>query len=410
MYKKKIKCEIYRDSMQNYKKYAIPPAQLIIADVPYNVGNNFYGSNPMWYNGGDNKNGESKLAKKAAFNSDFNFNLYEYFHFCSKMLKKEDTKPIARGRSSNSPCMIVFCSFEQLSTLIAADYGAPTTRKRWYAIFRKDGKPISWPVQTHSKVGGHLPKWKECGDYIDWSDLGKSIFDRKKPLAEATMNRIGNGLKKYVFNSEKPYFVESKDAFSFLIQYHGEQKAGDARGQLLTEPIKTIDTSNRYGLISAFVTKFYKTGVGQGLNEPLHTITTSPGHFGLVCAFLIKYYGGGPGQTIDRPLDTITTKDRFGLVSVSINGEKYIINDIFLRMLKPSELKIMQGFPEDYIIDRDIDWKPYPLKEQVARIGNSVVPVMAQALVKANCSYLAVGERTKNIVIDTSEKQLRIAI
>lgn len=90
---RKIKCEIYRDSMQNYKKYAISPAQLIIADVPYNVGNNFYGSNPMWYKGGDNKNGESKFAGKAAFNSDFNFNLYEYFHFCSKMLKKEDTKP-----------------------------------------------------------------------------------------------------------------------------------------------------------------------------------------------------------------------------------------------------------------------------------------------------------------------------
>lgn len=72
----------------------------------------------MW--GGDNKNGESKLAKKSAFNSDFNFNLYEYFHFCSKMLKKEDTKPIARGRSSDSPCMIVFCSFEQLTTLIDA--------------------------------------------------------------------------------------------------------------------------------------------------------------------------------------------------------------------------------------------------------------------------------------------------
>ena len=117
---KKIKCELYRDSMQNYKKYAIPPAQLIIADVPYNVGNNFYGSNPMWYNGGDNKNGESKLAGKAAFNSDFNFNLYEYFHFCSKMLKKEDRKPITRGRSSNSPCMIVFCSFEQIQTLINA--------------------------------------------------------------------------------------------------------------------------------------------------------------------------------------------------------------------------------------------------------------------------------------------------
>lgn len=117
---KKIKCEIYRDSMQNYKKYAIPPAQLIIADVPYNVGKNFYGSNPSWYNGGDNKNGESKLAGKSAFNSDFNFNLYEYFHFCSKMLKKDDTKPVARGRSSSSPCMIVFCSFEQIQTLIDA--------------------------------------------------------------------------------------------------------------------------------------------------------------------------------------------------------------------------------------------------------------------------------------------------
>lgn len=117
---KKVKCEIYRDSMQNYKKYAIPPAQLIIADVPYNVGKNFYGSNPSWYVGGDNKNGESKLAGKSAFNSDFNFNLYEYFHFCSKMLKKDDTKPLSRGRSSNSPCMIVFCAFEQFQTLIDA--------------------------------------------------------------------------------------------------------------------------------------------------------------------------------------------------------------------------------------------------------------------------------------------------
>lgn len=117
---KRLKCEIYRDSMQNYKKYAIPPAQLIIADVPYNVGTNFYGSNPMWYNGGDNKNGESKFAGKAAFNSDFNFNLYEYFHFCSKMMKKDDKKVNARGRSSDSPCMIVFCSWEQQPTLLDA--------------------------------------------------------------------------------------------------------------------------------------------------------------------------------------------------------------------------------------------------------------------------------------------------
>lgn len=119
-YQKKIKCELYNDSMQGWKCYPIQKAQLIIADVPYNVGNNFYGSNPMWYINGDNKNGESKLAGKAAFASDYNFNLFEYFHFCSRLMKKDDNSPSSRGRSSNSPCMIVFCSFEQTHTLIEA--------------------------------------------------------------------------------------------------------------------------------------------------------------------------------------------------------------------------------------------------------------------------------------------------
>jgi DNA (cytosine-5)-methyltransferase 1 len=292
--------------------------------------------------------------------------------------------------------------------LVAADYGAPTTRKRWYAIFRRDGKDIVWPEQTHFKDSE--PKWKQCGEYIDWSDLGKSIFDRSKPLADATQKRIANGIRKYILESE-PYIVQDKRAAAFIIQYHGEQKAGDARGQLLSEPIKTIDTSNRYGLVTAFITKFYKSGIGQGCDEPLHTITTSPGHFGLVSAFLIKYYGTGGGQELKMPLATITTKDRFGLVNVilDIDGEAYIIKDIFLRMLKPEELKRMQGFPDDYIIDRDIDWKPYPIKEQVARIGNSVVPVMAEALVMANCSYLKIGERLPNLRINDSENQLKFA-
>lgn len=117
---KKLKCELYNDSMQGWKCYPIQKAQLIIADVPYNAGANFYGSNPNWYIGGDNKNGESKLAGKAAFASDFNFNLYEYFHFCSRLMKKDDTRKVPRGRSSNSPCMIVFCSYEQQHTLIDA--------------------------------------------------------------------------------------------------------------------------------------------------------------------------------------------------------------------------------------------------------------------------------------------------
>lgn len=296
--------------------------------------------------------------------------------------------------------------------LVAADYGAPTTRKRWYAIFRRDGKSISWPMQTHSKSGvNNLKHWLECGDYIDWSDLGHSIFGRKKPLADATMARIANGYRKYVVENTDPYIVKNEQAYAYLIQYHGEQKAGDSRGQVLKEPIKTIDTSNRYGLVTAFVTKYYKSGTGQGCDEPLHTITTSPGHFGLIAAFLIKYYGTGCGQTLQEPLATITTKDRFGLANVvtEIDGEDYILKDIFLRMLKPEELKRMQGFPSDYIIDRDINYRPYPIREQVARIGNSVVPIMAEKLVKANCPYLKEGERVPNLRIDSSEPQLRFA-
>ena len=110
-----------------------------------------------------------------------------------------------------------------------------------------------------------------------------------------------------------------------------------------------------------------------------------------VSAFLIKYYGTGCGQTLEEPLATITTKDRFGLVNVvvELDGEKYILKDIFLRMLKAEpELKLMQGFPADYIITHDYDGKLYPIKEQVARIGNSVVPIMAKALVQANCPHL----------------------
>lgn len=113
-----IKTELYNDNFQNFKRYGIPKAQLVIADIPYNIGTNFYGSNPMWYNGGDNKNGESKLAGKAAFNTDFNFNIAEYFHFCNRLLKKEPEKSNGRGKSSDAPCMIVFCSFEQIPTVI----------------------------------------------------------------------------------------------------------------------------------------------------------------------------------------------------------------------------------------------------------------------------------------------------
>ena len=105
----------------------------------------------------------------------------------------------------------------------------------------------------------------------------------------------------------------------------------------------------------------------------------------------MEYYGAGTGQQVTEPLHTVVTKDRFAIITIL--GNEYAILDIFLRMLTPEELKLAQGFPADYIIDRDYSWKPYPKSEQVKRIGNSVVPVMAEALVKANCRYLKVGER-----------------
>ncbi len=341
--------------------------------------------------------------------------------------------------------------------LVAADYGAPTTRKRWYAVFRRDGRDIVWPRQTHSKGGdGGLEPWEPIYKYLDLGDMGRSIFGRKKPLAEKTMDRIARGLGKFVFNCPEPFIVQvnhggdrfrgqsvhspiptitSKNglgiAMPLMIQYHSETTKSGTRGQRVTSPIQTIDTSNRYGLVMPYMTKFYKSGTGQGLTEPIHTITTSPGHFGTVSVlavdwdrlqgagidggtaqrctwvsqFIMEYYGTGIGQSLSGPLHTIVTKDRFALVTVL--GGEYVILDISLRMLSPEELKLGQGFPEDYIIDRDIHWKPYPKKEQVARIGNSVVPIMAKELVGANCPYLKVGERAKDLRFDDSEEQLR---
>ena len=322
--------------------------------------------------------------------------------------------------------------------LVAADYGAPTTRKRWYAIFRRDGRRIVWPEPTHSKTDGDgKKKWMPVSEVLDFSDLGKSIFGRKKPLADNTMRRIARGLEKFVFNNPEPFMVQvnhsdnnfrepmptiaGKHGFGivtpYMIQYHSETTKSGVRGPAVSEPVQPRDTSNHYGLVSAFITKFYKSGTGQGMNEPLHTITTSPGHFGQisiyaadwkqlqaagvdkdtaqkatwVSQFIMEYYGCGTGQQVTDPLHTVVTKDRFALVTIL--GNQYVILDIFLRMLTPEELKRAQGFPVDYIIDRDYTWEPYPKSEQVKRIGNSVVPIMAETLVKANGGYLKVGER-----------------
>lgn len=347
--------------------------------------------------------------------------------------------------------------------LVAADYGAPTIRKRWYAIFRRDGKKIIWPEPTHNKNGtGGLKKWVAVSSVLDFSDIGKSIFGRKKPLANNTMKRIAGGLKKFVIENPEPFIVQVNhggdnfrgqsihEPMPTITQKHGFGKVTPVvepflypvplrndkqRGQTVDKPLRTIDTSNRYATVMAFLTKFYKTGTGQSLFEPIHTITTSPGHFGQISVlaikaeyllkagvseevaqkctwvseFIIEYYGCGTGQSVANPIHTITTKDRFALVTVLGNG--YIILDIFLRMLTAEELKLGQGFPEDYIIDRDYKWKVYPKAERVKRIGNSVVPIMAKLLVESNCGYLKKGERIKNMGIEKEDNgQLRIIV
>ena len=120
--------ELYHDNFQNFKSYNIPrKAQLVIADIPYNIGENAYASNPQWYNDGDNSKGESKLAKANFFNGDGAFKIAEYMHFCNKLLKKEPTETNA------APAMIVFCAFEQMQTVI--DYGKQYGFAKSYPIF-----------------------------------------------------------------------------------------------------------------------------------------------------------------------------------------------------------------------------------------------------------------------------------
>lgn len=115
-----IRHQLFNDHFQNYKRYTIPKAQLVIADVPYNVGKNAYGSNPAWYVNGDNANGESELANSEFFDTDKDFRLTEFLHFCSKMLVREQPK-----LTNVAPCMIVFCAFDQQWEIIekAREYG-----------------------------------------------------------------------------------------------------------------------------------------------------------------------------------------------------------------------------------------------------------------------------------------------
>lgn len=369
--------------------------------------------------------------------------------------------------------------------LKACDYGAPTIRKRFYLVARRDGLPIVFPEPTHGK--GKKP-YRTAAECIDWSVPCPSIFGRKKPLAANTLRRIARGLDKFVIRNQRPYIVSNNTnnvphgigeplptqttgnrnylCTPSLLQYHSEQGKGEVRGQGVNNPLMTVDGSNRYAINAAYLSKFFsgERQAGASLEEPAPTVTAID-HTALVTGNIVKYYSGEEQvSAIDAPLHTVTTKDRHGLVEshlcvlrkntdckdlrepmptlttspghmaqvktfmqkidtvqdlgrwgevrellnryagysiaddeillFEIGGQVYFIRDIGLRMLKAKELKLAQGFPEDYIIDIEpYIGKKYSEAKQIARLGNAVCPPVATALVRANCMDIAIGRK-----------------
>ncbi|WP_345805586.1 DNA cytosine methyltransferase [Bacillus subtilis] len=279
--------------------------------------------------------------------------------------------------------------------LRACDYGAPTIRKRLFLIARRDGRPIRWPEPTHGDPkstavkSGKLKPWRTAAEIMDWSLETPSIFNRKKPLSENTLRRIARGIQRFVIDSKKPFIIGNRGNSLIQMGY------GDPEGRRvldLKKPIGTITAGgNKFAIATSHLIKLRGTcRDGQTVTNPMPTITAGGLHVGEVRAFLTKYYGSDTGQSLSDPLHTVTTKDRFGLVT--IKGENYQIADIGMRMLQPHELFAAQGFPIDYVIDRDINGVNYSKKKQIERCGNAVPPPFAEHLVRANLPELCVSE------------------
>lgn len=337
--------------------------------------------------------------------------------------------------------------------LKACDYGAPTIRKRFFLVARRDGKPIEFPKPTHGE--GLIP-YRTAAECIDWTIPCRSIFEREKPLAENTLRRIAKGLDKFTIKFDKPFIITCNhggDGFrgsdidtplnsitakcsdgiviphiskyfggiigsnitdplgtvtaidhnavvvpkispyimanntltaASLIQYHSEQGKSEVRGQSLDKPIMTVDASPRYALTEAHVVKYYNSSV----NEPFLKCT-STGHFAEMRTVISTYKDDsclGHWTEVRKLLNTYCgyTLASDEILLLEINGERYFIFGIGMRMLAPRELYRAQGFPEDYVIDFDVNGKKYSRSSQVARCGNAVPPPFAEVLIRAN--------------------------
>jgi DNA (cytosine-5)-methyltransferase 1 len=322
--------------------------------------------------------------------------------------------------------------------LVAADYGAPTTRRRLFLIARCDGMPIEWPDPTHGRGRAHA--WRSAAEIIDWSLPCPSIFERRKPLAEATLRRIAEGVRRYVLGAAKPFIVpvaHPRDArvhsideplrtitcaprgelaiiAPTLVQSgYGEREGQTPRALDLGSPLGTVVAgSQKHRLVAAFLTKHYGSpperfrAVGSELHAPVSTITVRD-HHAVTAAFLTKFYGTSTGADVRAPLPTVTAGggrggghlaevrvllERFSpsqrqlseAATVRLDGVEYVIADIGARMLQPHELFAAQGFPSDYIIAPELDGAPITKTAQISLCGNSVCPQVACAIVAAN--------------------------
>ncbi len=275
--------------------------------------------------------------------------------------------------------------------LCAADYGAPTSRRRLFIqAVRKDcGKRIVWAKTTHCKDGDlFLPKWRAAAEIIDWSIPCQLISERTKPLADATLRRIEYGIREFWGDYAEPFIaklygtataesiekpvstISCSGAHHMLIQpFLARYNGGDNRVHKIDEPVPTLDTSNRYGVVEPFVTAIGQTSSksrNREISKPLSTICTKQEHC-LVQPFITEYYGNGGAHPVGIPLPTITTKDRFAVCGTTDGIE------LGFRMLQPKELAAATGFPADYKFTGT-------KVEVVKQIGNAVPPDFAKAM------------------------------
>ena len=244
---------------------------------------------------------------------------------------------------------LVDCGYQvEYRVLVAADYGAPTTRKRFFLIARCDGQPIVWPKPTHGR--GRETPWRTAAEVIDWTLPCPSIFDRKRPLADATMRRIAAGLRRYVIDAATPFVVPlthqgpprthpldeplrtvtaaNRGELALVTPYVTRvDNTSDGRLRGLTscvEPLKTVTSAGGFALVSpTLITAGYGEREGQaprvpGLDKPLGTVVAGGQKHALVTAFLAKHYGGVVGHGVERPVGAVTARDHHSLVTAQL--------------------------------------------------------------------------------------------